>query len=83
MEPGWPFDNRPAPQRMWVLWKTGRLMEAEINEHPIGFELRLYLGGDFCYSRAHAARELAEAEAHECKSELLADGWTDPPTRPS
>jgi hypothetical protein len=29
MEPGWPFGNRPAPTKLWALWKTGLLMECE------------------------------------------------------
>jgi hypothetical protein len=82
-EPGWPFGNRPKPKRLWALWKTGRLIEAETNEHPLGHELRVYVQGDFHYSHAHATRELAEAEADERKRELLAEGWTDRPPTPA
>lgn len=82
MEPGWPFDNRPTPRRVWSVWKTGRLMECEINEHPLGFELRVYLGFDFHYSHAHPTRELAEAEAEQRKRELLEEGWTDRQSMP-
>jgi hypothetical protein len=50
------------------------------NQRPsAGLELRVYIGGDFHYSRAHPTCELAEAEAEERKRELLAEGWTDKP----
>lgn len=77
MEPGWPFGGRPTPERVWSLWKTGWLMEAEINAHPLGYELRVYLRGDYLYSLVHPTREQAEAGANERKRELLAEGWAD------
>jgi hypothetical protein len=52
------------------------LMECEINEYPLGFELRVYIQGDFHYSRTHLNREEAEAEAKERNRELIAAGWT-------
>jgi hypothetical protein len=39
-EPGWPFGNRPPAQLLWEVWKTGRIMSCEMNEHPLGFEIR-------------------------------------------
>jgi len=33
-EPGWPFGGRPKPRRVWSLWKTGQLMDAEVAAHP-------------------------------------------------
>jgi hypothetical protein len=38
-------------------------MECEINLHPLGHEVRVYVQGDFLYSRAFASVEQAEAEA--------------------
>lgn len=35
-EPGWPFGNRPTPRLLWEVWKSGRIMSCEMNEHPIG-----------------------------------------------
>jgi hypothetical protein len=63
MEPDWPFGNRPRPRRIWSLREAGRLMECEINEHPLGHEVRVYVQGDFHYSRVHHTLEAAEAEA--------------------
>ena len=83
MEPGWPFGNRPTPRRVWTVWKAGQLTECEINAHPLGFELRLYVGGDFYYSRAFENVEATEAEAVERKRELIAAGWTDRPPMPN
>jgi hypothetical protein len=60
-EPGWPFGNRPTPRRLWSVWNTGRLIECEVNGHPLGHELRVYVQGDLYYSRAHVT--LGEAEA--------------------
>ena len=53
-EPGWPFGNRPAPRKVWALWKSGRVMECEINGHPLGYELRIYMGGTFLTGQTFA-----------------------------
>lgn len=82
IDPGWPFGNRPKPRRVWALWKGGRLMECEINAHPLGHEVRVYVQGDFHYSRALTTIELADAEAEDRRRELLAEGWTDRPPIP-
>lgn len=57
-------------------------MEAEVKAHPLGYEVRVYLHGDYLYSHVHPARELAEADANERKRELLAEGRTDRPAMP-
>ena len=54
-------------------------MEAEINEHPLGFELRVYVQGAFLYLLVLPTRELAEQEAYDVKREGSANGWTDRP----
>lgn len=79
-EPGWPFRNRPTPTKLWSVWKTGRLMECEINAHPLGHEVRVYLQGDFHWSRALPTLEDAVREAENRRRELLAEGWTDRPS---
>jgi hypothetical protein len=61
------------------MWKTGRIMSCEMNEHPLGWEIRCYLRSDFHYSHVSRTREGAEQEAEAKKQELVALGWTDPP----
>ncbi len=67
---------------MWELWKTGRIMSCEMNEHPLGWEIRCYLRGDFHYSRVSRTRDGAEQEAEAKKQELIALGWTGRPPMP-
>ncbi len=81
-EPGWPFDNRPQAKLLWELWKTGRIISCELNEHPLGWEIRCYLRGDFHYSHVSRTRELADGEAEAKKQELVALGWTNRPLVP-
>jgi len=81
-EPGWPHGNRPRATLLWEVWKTGRIMSCEVNEHPLGWEIRCYVSGDFHYIHVHPVRFEAETEADEKKRELLALGWTDRPPMP-
>jgi len=32
------------------MWKDGRIMSCEMNDYPLGWEIRCYLQGDFHYS---------------------------------
>jgi hypothetical protein len=77
MEPGWPHDDRPSARRMWVVQKDSYVMECEVNRHPLGHELRVYLRKDLHYSRVHRSLDDAEAEAEERKGEMLTRGWKD------
>lgn len=81
-EPGWPFGNRPAPRLLWELWKTGRIMKCEMNSHPLGWEIRCYLGDRFHDSRVHTLLAAAEDDAEAKKQELIALGWTGRPPMP-
>lgn len=81
-EPGWPHGNRPKAIVLWELWKAGRIISCEMNEHPFGWEIRCYVGGEFHYSHVHPVRFAAEEEAEEKKQELIARGWTDRPPMP-
>jgi hypothetical protein len=47
-----------------------------ITNHPLGHELRVYVGGGLRYSRVHRALADAEAEAAERRREVLERGWT-------
>jgi hypothetical protein len=76
-EPDWPFGNRPTARLLWELWKTGRVMSCEMNEHPLGWEIRCYLRGQFHYSHVHPHPHLARDEAEAKKQELIALWWTD------
>lgn len=38
-------------------------MEATINAHPSGSEVRVYMSGDYLYSFLRPTRELAEQDA--------------------
>jgi hypothetical protein len=40
MEPGWPFGGRPTPERLWSLWNTAGLMEAEIDTYPLALQFK-------------------------------------------
>lgn len=57
-------------------------MSCEMNEHPLGWEIRCYLRGDFHDSHVSRTREEADAEAEAKKQELLALGWTERPPMP-
>jgi hypothetical protein len=46
IEPGWPHGDLPPARRMWSVSKDARRMEAEINPHPLGHELRVYVSDD-------------------------------------
>lgn len=81
-EPGWPFGNRPPAKLLWEVWKTGRIMSCEMNEHPLGWEIRCYLCGEFHYSHVSPVQFAAEEEAEAKKQELIALGWTDRPPTP-
>ena len=81
-EPGWPFGNRPPPRLLWELWKAGRVMSCEMNEHPLGWEIRCYLRGDFHYSNVQRSQHLAEAEAAAKRKEFVDLGWTERPPAP-
>jgi hypothetical protein len=77
IEPGWPSGAKPKPDRVWSLWKSGTLAHAEIGEHRLGYELRMYMSGGFVYGSAHPTRQAAEREARKLKREERARGWTD------
>lgn len=81
-EPGWPRGDRPPAKLLWELWKAGLVMSCEINEHPHGWEIRCYVGGEFHYSQVHAHPHLARDEAEMKKHELLERGWADRPPMP-
>jgi hypothetical protein len=80
-EPGWPRGNRPPHHVMWELWKPGKIMSCEINDHPLGVEIRCYLRGEFYYSRVHPVRFAAQEEAEEKRRELLDAAWSEHPPR--
>ena len=48
----------------------------------VGHEVRVYLAGDFHYSRAHPTADGALAEAADRKQELITAGWTEAPVMP-
>ncbi len=81
-EPGWPFGNRPPARLLWEVWKSGRIMSCEMNEHPLGWEIRYYVRGDFQSSQVFEGVARAETEAHDRKQELFTLGWTDRPSMP-
>ena len=74
IEPGWPRGNRPTPRLLWELWKVGRVMSCEMNEHPLGWEIRCYVGGNFHYSHVSPLRHLAKEEAEAKKQQLVDRG---------
>ena len=67
-EPGWPFGNRPPARLLWELWKSGRIMSCELNEHPQGWEIRYYVRSDFQSSQVFEGVARAETEAHDRKA---------------
>jgi hypothetical protein len=81
-EPGWPHGNRPAASLLWELWKPGYVMSCEMNEHPLGWELRCYMRGDFHHSQILPSPDLAREEAEAKMQEFVGLGWTRRPTIP-
>ena len=79
---GSPVGGRPTMERVWSLWRSGKLAHAETVEHPRGYEVRVYMGGSLLFSLVLPTRELAEQEAQELKRAGLAKGWTDQPPTP-
>ena len=45
MEPGWPFGNRPVPQRLWALWKDGEWNSIRIRMVGEAPHLTLWING--------------------------------------
>ncbi len=62
VEPGWPHGGRPKPERAWSLWKPGALMESEINAHPLGYEVRVYVRGEFRFVHATTVHKALRCE---------------------
>jgi hypothetical protein len=81
-EPGWPFGGRPKAIQAWCLWKAGSLQSCEINQHPMGFEVRYYQGTDFVSARIHGTLAAANEDAADRKAELLRELWTETPPMP-
>ena len=66
-EPSWP-SNRPAPIRKWEVSKNASRMLCEIDQHPLGWEIRFSYREEFYRSQVHPTRELAEAAFAEEES---------------
>jgi hypothetical protein len=81
-EPGWPRGDRPPHVTVWELWKTGRIMSCEINEHPLGWEIRSYVGAEFRHSRVSGTRAEALEEAERQRRDMIELGWTGRPPMP-
>jgi hypothetical protein len=81
-EPGWPHGNRSVARTVWELWKPGHIMSCEINAHPLGYQLRLYMRGEFLSSQVFETLEQTEADAEAQKQEALARGWAARPPMP-
>ena len=77
VEYGRPSGGRLRSWRVWSLWNSGSLAHAEIHEHPLGYQLRVYMNGGLLFRSVHLTREAAEQEARELKQKALADGWAD------
>jgi hypothetical protein len=75
-EPGWPRGNRPPHRVAWELWKAGKVMRCEMNPHPLGHELRLYVADEFQSSQVFPTIGDAEGDADDRKREFLAAGWS-------
>jgi hypothetical protein len=72
---------RSKPDRRWSLWNAGRLAQAETHEHPLGYEVRVYMNGSFLFSIVRSTRELADELAKKLKRVGMANGWkARPPT---
>ena len=35
--------DRPPARLLWEVWKSGRIMSCEMNEHPPGWEICYYV----------------------------------------
>lgn len=81
-EPGWPKGGRPAARTAWELWKPGRTLRCEINEHPLGHEIRIYHRDDFQLSQVFPSIEEAQRDAEDRRREFLAAGWATRPPMP-
>ena len=81
-EPGWPFGGKPNSEQLWSLRQKGRAMEATINTHPHGYEVRVQMGGDVLFSFMHTTLTLAEHVGDTLKRVQMAKGWTDNPPVP-
>lgn len=79
VEPGWTSGGSRKGERVWSLWRSGTLARAEVNEHPLGYEVRVYMRGGLLFKSVHPTREAAELEAHELEREARAKAWTDQP----
>jgi hypothetical protein len=53
-------------------------MSGELTAHPLAFELRIDLNGDFHSSRVHRTLADAEAETEERRCEVMERGWMEP-----
>jgi hypothetical protein len=63
-------------RRIWSLWKSSTLAQADVCEHPLGYQSRVSMSGGLLFSSVHGTREAAEEEVDELKREALAAGWT-------
>ena len=74
--------NSTAAERLWEVYTTDRVMSCEMTPHPLGWEIRSFLNGQFRSGHAFPTRDLAEAEASVRKRLHLDFGWTErPPIR--
>ena len=77
---GWSFATRSEAERVWSLCKAENVVHAETNEHPLGYELRVYMNGHCRISLVGRTREQAELDAEGLRRAGLADGWADRPS---
>ena len=63
--------DRPPARLLWDIWKNGRIMSCEMNEHPPGWEICYYARGDFRSSQVFDGVARAETEAHEVHGSSL------------
>jgi hypothetical protein len=67
---------------LWELWKNGKFARAEIEAHPLGYQVRFYVRDEPFYTRVLETYDLAIAEAEAQRATMLADGWTGRPSMP-
>jgi len=79
VELGSPSGGALKGPRVWSLWRSGTLAHAEINKHPLGYDLRVYMSGSLLFKSVHPTREAAEQEAREMEREARAKAWIDQP----
>ena len=77
-EPGWPRGNRPPHRVLWELWKPGCVMRCELNEHPLGHEIRVYHRDDLQAAQVFPT----ERDADDRRRELLAAACATRPPMP-